>query len=634
MLNHKYEYLIKKYPDINEEFNNIKFGKTKMLYMDNNKIPDKILKNKSPELKLINLKTRPGIESPVNNIDIINKNLTIAQSFRPKNQNNETIQKKIHFPNINSVKNKDSKLYNKFFKKNFSIYNNNPSKWAFHLEMNNINNKNTTNENNKDKDIEKIPIFNKKKIMIKNNNFLSKEKRDNSYNNNTGRNEMMKIDKKSNIQNFKNNYNLKFKNVKMVKNKSSNIFNKIKNATPNSTMFNPFQGMIKFNNNIQNKTLINNKILKNKPFTPSNSNKIEELLSTRLNFLNNISNALGTLSPADCDGVIPIQKIIEIDSQIYKNTYNNFQKSIISKKEDINEADYIKGYAYNSCIGNIRDSNEDVISIEKIYLNNNLNDYCYFFGIFDGHGGKGCANYLKNNLPKNIKEFSTLGVKIAIDITEENFKTNEAIDEKGEIKDSSGSCGIILLIKDKKCIIANIGDSRLVIFKNKNVEFSTMDHKPDSIIEKARIELSNGKIFKTPVAPSSEGKFEIPWKVLPGKLTVSRTFGDIQAKDEKFGGSKTVIIALPDITEINLDDDYNFIILGSDGIFDVLKNEELLECIQIVIKEKKITNFKNDNIHQLCGDFAAMIIKSALAKDSFDNISCIVIAINLDSLLI
>ena len=91
---------------------------------------------------------------------------------------------------------------------------------------------------------------------------------------------------------------------------------------------------------------------------------------------------------------------------------------------------------------------------------------------------------------------------------------------------------------------------------------------------------------------------------------------------------------MPDITEIELDNDYNFIVMASDGIFDVLKNEELLECIQIVIKEKNITNFKNVNIHQLCGDFAAMIIKSALAKDSFDNISCIVIAINLDSLLI
>ena len=65
---------------------------------------------------------------------------------------------------------------------------------------------------------------------------------------------------------------------------------------------------------------------------------------------------------------------------------------------------------------------------------------------------------------------------------------------------------------------------------------------------------------------------------MPGRLSVSRTFGDIQAKDEKFGGNKIVIIPLPDITEIELNDEYNLIIMGSDDIFDVLSNEELLEC--------------------------------------------------------
>ena len=90
---------------------------------------------------------------------------------------------------------------------------------------------------------------------------------------------------------------------------------------------------------------------------------------------------------------------------------------------------------------------------------------------------------------------------------------------------------------------------------------------------------------------------------------------------------------MPDITEIELNDEYNLIIMGSDGIFDVLSNEELLECIDIVLKEKKITgNIKNEDIHQLCGDFTNMIIKSALAKESLDNITCIVIALNLNGL--
>ena len=272
---------------------------------------------------------------------------------------------------------------------------------------------------------------------------------------------------------------------------------------------------------------------------------------------------------------------------------------------------------------------------DKYDINNQ--NYGHFFAIYDGHGGKGCSSFLKENLHRYITEFSIVGIKIGIDLAEEKFLTKKAVNDKGKILDPSGSCGIMLMIQGKKCIIANIGDSRLVIFKNKSISFTTTDHKPDSVIEKARIEISGGKVYKieTLIPIYQNGvKVNTPWRVNPGQLSVSRTFGDIQAKDERFGGNKTAIIALPDITEIELDNDYNFIVMASDGIFDLLKNEELLECIQIVIKEKNITNFKNVNMHQLCGDFAAMIIKSALAKDSFDNISCIVIAINLDNLLI
>ena len=74
-------------------------------------------------------------------------------------------------------------------------------------------------------------------------------------------------------------------------------------------------------------------------------------------------------------------------------------------------------------------------------------------------------------------------------------------------------------------------------------------------------------------------------------------------------------------------------VIGCDGIFDVLDNEEILECIKIVLKEKKVEEIIEDDVHELCGDFAAMIIKSAIAKDSSDNVSCIVVAFNLNSLL-
>ena len=366
----------------------------------------------------------------------------------------------------------------------------------------------------------------------------------------------------------------------------------------------------------------------------SNELKELELMTEKLALLQNLVSTLGGISPFTG---LNTHKTVDLSPEIYKNTYKNFEISITSTPSKINEGEIIKGYGYNSSMGNIRDYNEDTITATKVILNNDEKDYFYFFGVYDGHGGKGCSFYLKDNLHKNIKEFSEQGIKLGIEKTEENFKKEEGLNENGEIKDSSGSCGIIAMIKNKKCIIANVGDSRLVIYKNGIISFVTEDHKPGSETEKKRIEAAGGTIYQTPsLFPLYQNgkEIEIPWRVLPGRLSVSRTFGDIEAKEEKFGGKKGVVVALPDITEIELNDEYNFIVLGCDGIFDVLSNEELLQCIHIVLKEKKMTEFINDeDVHELCGDFAAMIIKSALAKDSFDNVSCIVIALNLNGLL-
>ena len=322
---------------------------------------------------------------------------------------------------------------------------------------------------------------------------------------------------------------------------------------------------------------------------------------------------------------------IKLSSEIFGLYHPKFKPSIHSLDNEFkNQDDFIKAYAYNTSEGNIREYNEDTITVTKINLNQkDKNDYFYFFAVYDGHGGNGCSLYLKNNLHKNITEFSTKGIKTAIEITENSFLSSKAIDYNYHLLDTSGSCGVILLIKKNKCIIANIGDSRLVMFKNKRVVFSTSDHKPNTYIEKHRIESQGGSVYQTTAAIPiyQNGKLiEIPWRVCPGGLSVSRTFGDIESKDERFGGKKGVVVALPDISEFELNDEYNFIVIGCDGIFDVLSNGEIIECIKIVLK---INKSKNKKINELCGDFASMIIKSALAKESFDNVSCIVIVFNL-----
>lgn len=53
-----------------------------------------------------------------------------------------------------------------------------------------------------------------------------------------------------------------------------------------------------------------------------------------------------------------------------------------------------------------------------------------------------------------------------------------------------------------------------------------------------------------------------PFRVFPGRLSVSRTFGDIEAKREKFGGNPNVVVAIPDIKEFIIDDKMDFLLLG------------------------------------------------------------------------
>jgi protein phosphatase 2C family protein 2/3 len=66
---------------------------------------------------------------------------------------------------------------------------------------------------------------------------------------------------------------------------------------------------------------------------------------------------------------------------------------------------------------------------------------------------------------------------------------------------------------------------------------------------------------------------------------VSRTFGDIEAKVEKRGGNPNVVIAVPEIKSFRIIDEYDFIVLACDGIFDKLSNKETIDCVWNSVKD-------------------------------------------------
>ena len=656
MLKNKLKEFQKINPNLKDNItHNIKYQTIKkMTNFDNAKIPEKLQKKNLPELKLIKLKSRLDYDSEneyrgksINNINIQQLNV---KTNLPKKKKSRSLMKKneLVFPKINNNLNEYD-----VSDKRFSLLNNN----------NNINNLNNLSNLNKKKS-QKFGLHNGTNKLQ--SGLLKNDKNkdidgDKSNNRLYTKNETLNFQKiKSKIPKCPPNNNIKTlneKKLKSIKKESSTLLND-NNKIPNS-LLHPIPGISSASNNylFQNRSLlpsnIPSKLNFHNPYPNTQSPLISSLPQKQETQESQITNVASTIaneikqmeymkdllqsilgSPLGLSSLDSInQTPVELSPEIFRNTCKNFEISITSNYDTFDNKDIIKGYAFNSSIGKIRDYNEDTITVTKVELNNNN---FYFFAVYDGHGGKGCSTYLRENLHNNIKEFSTLGIKQAIQITEEKFKIEQALKENGELNDSSGSCGIMAMIQGNKCIIANVGDSRLVLFKKGKVFFATEDHKPNTETEKRRIKLAGGEIYQTitlfPLRQNGK-EIEPPWRVLPGRLSVSRTFGDIEAKETKFGGIPGVVLALPDITEIELDNEFNFMVIGCDGIFDVLSNEEILECIKIVLKEKNVKEIKEDDVHELCGDFAAMIVKGAIAKDSSDNVSCIVVAFNLDGLL-
>jgi protein phosphatase 2C family protein 2/3 len=53
-----------------------------------------------------------------------------------------------------------------------------------------------------------------------------------------------------------------------------------------------------------------------------------------------------------------------------------------------------------------------------------------------------------------------------------------------------------------------------------------------------------------------------PHRIFPGRLSVSRSFGDIEAKSCRLGGIPGVLIAVPEIHSFKIDDNIDYIMLG------------------------------------------------------------------------
>ncbi|KAM0936305.1 putative protein-serine/threonine phosphatase [Dioscorea sansibarensis] len=213
------------------------------------------------------------------------------------------------------------------------------------------------------------------------------------------------------------------------------------------------------------------------------------------------------------------------------------------------------------------------------------------FAIFDGHLGDSVPSYLQKHLFTNILKEDEFWTHPDRAITKAYDKTDKAILSHSPDLGRGGSTAVTaILIDGTKLWVANVGDSRAVLAKGRQVIQMTVDHEPNT--ERGSIETRGGFVSNMPG--------DVPR--VNGQLAVSRAFGDKSLKSH--------LRSDPDICEEDVDSGAELLILASDGLWKVVNNEEAAD------------------IARKCKDAqtaARQLTTVAVDRDSKDDISCIVV---------
>ena len=215
------------------------------------------------------------------------------------------------------------------------------------------------------------------------------------------------------------------------------------------------------------------------------------------------------------------------------------------------------------------------------------------FCIFDGHGGGQVSKFLQENFYKymknlfNYKDYNNGFVEIFRKVDEDIKLLNCP---------TVGSTATIVYIEKQKetnkriLYCANVGDSRCVLVSKTGCYRLSYDDRVKDPNESDRINKNGGIIVNNRVY---------------GQLMLSRSFGDWKIKD-------VGVIVDPHITRFELDENALYCIIASDGVWDVLKDEECSALEKMYVDTREMS--KN-------------IIRECMKRKSLDNLSCFVISL-------
>jgi len=179
----------------------------------------------------------------------------------------------------------------------------------------------------------------------------------------------------------------------------------------------------------------------------------------------------------------------------------------------------------------------------------------------------------------------------------------------GEGAEMKGCTANVILIKKGTIYVANVGDSRSILAKNKKAVDLSTDHKPDLETELKRITKAGGTV--------SEGRVD-------GNLNLSRALGDLHYKSNKsLKPEEQLISAEPEIKVLPITKDSDFIVIGCDGVYETKTSQEIIDyfykefqlsggktayCIEKLLDELCSTDYmKTEGVG--CDNMTCVVIK-------------------------
>ncbi|XP_047329372.1 protein phosphatase 2C 37-like [Impatiens glandulifera] len=331
---------------------------------------------------------------------------------------------------------------------------------------------------------------------------------------------------------------------------------------------------------------------------------------------------VGVVAPPPLDNDRKRQKKKEVEnSELESNSVTS--EKIIPEPEAVAEDQLVNPpkFGITSIRGRRKDMEDAVAAHPSFYRRRRSDEKMnkpsdlHFFGVYDGHGCSHVAMKCKDRFHGIVKEelegadeeeviiwkelmdrsFSRMDREAVVHVSSSNCRC----ELQPPRCDAVGSTAVVALVTPEKIVVSNCGDSRAVLCRNAVATPLSSDHKPDRPDELDRIEKAGGRVIYWDGA-----------RVL-GVLAMSRAIGDHYLKP--------FVISEPEVTVTDRTAEDEFLILASDGLWDVVSNETACAVVRMCLLSGAGGGDK------ACSDASIVLTRLALARHSSDNVSVLVV---------